>query len=103
MNLKIAFFAALLLAIPSLGSATKLYTIQCEVRSETVCTVKSEKNVRSVRVEIAPEKSNSSPYLVSRDFRHCPPEAAVSLNTVSPSGAKFFVETCDGSNSIETI
>lgn len=103
MNLKISLFVGLLLVIPSIVSAAKVYTIQCEVRSETICTVQSDRNVRSVRVEIDPGENNSSPDLVSKDFRHCPTKVAVSLDSVLASGARFFVETCDGSNGIETI
>lgn len=106
MNQIILFTVGLLLAIPSIVSANKAYTItiQCETAIETKCTVKSKSKIRSVRAELYFGKNNRLANSVSKKFKNCPTEVSVSLASVVPvPGAKFFVETCDGSNSIETI
>ena len=99
MNLNVLLFAGMLLAVPS---AVNAFTVQCEGLLETTCTVKSDNSIKSVRVEIYPGGNNSSISPVNRDFRDCPKEVSVNLDYV-PSGTRFFVETCDGSNAIETI
>ncbi|XOF32608.1 MAG: hypothetical protein ACL93V_11295 [Candidatus Electrothrix sp. YB6] len=102
MNQKASLFIGLLLAIPSIVNANEAYTIQCETMPETECTVTSANHIRSVRVEIYPGGNNSPTALVDREFRNCPTEVSVSLDSMAP-GVKFFVETCDGSNGIKTI
>ena len=108
MNVKVLFLAGLLLAMPSIASiasiahANEAFTVQCAEMSETICTVKSDRNIRSVQVRTYSGDKNSSTGFVKKNFPDCPAEVSVGLDYVPP-GTKFFVETCDGSNAIRTI
>ena len=106
MNIRILFFAGLLLALPFTVSAKKPfidheYSVQCETRDDTECKVKSNKAIKSVRVEFLSREDNSQSGSLKKEFEGCPTE--VSVNFDAPPTAKFFIETCDGSSGVKVI
>ncbi|WP_339136987.1 MAG: hypothetical protein WGN25_03475 [Candidatus Electrothrix sp. GW3-4] len=106
MNQKILLFTGLLLTIPFIASAQgayidHAYSVQCEALDETNCIVKSNRNIKSVRVEFSSQEENSSSDFMKKELQGCPPEVSVNFN--SPPEAKFFIEACDGSNGIKII
>ncbi|MCI5149640.1 MAG: hypothetical protein D3916_09680 [Candidatus Electrothrix sp. MAN1_4] len=106
MNQKILFFAGILWAIPFVASAKgtyidHVYSVKCEVLNETECIVKSNKRIKSVRVEFFSQEDKNSNGFMKKKFQDCPTE--VSVHFTSPPGAKFFIEACDGSNGIKVL
>ena len=106
MNLRILLFAGLLLALPFIASAEGAYidheyNVQCETLDGTECKVKSNKAIKSVRVEFLSREENSRSDFVKKEFEGCPTE--VSLNFDAPPEAKFFIHTCDGSSGVKVM
>lgn len=106
MNQKILLFAGMILAIPFIASAKgtyidHVYSVQCETPDETVCTVKSNKNIKSVRVEFSSQEDKDSNWFMKKEFQDCPTE--VSVHFTSPPEAKFFIEACDGSSGVKVL
>ena len=106
MNLKILLFAGMLLVLPFIAIAEGAYidhdySVQCETLGETECRVKSNKAIKSVRVEFLSRKDNGQSGFVKKEFKGCPTE--VSVNFTAPPEAKFFIETCDGSSGIKVL
>ena len=106
MNSKILLFTGLLLALPFIANAKDAYidhdySVQCETPDETVCKVKSNKAIKSVRVEFLSREDNGQNGFVTKEFEDCPTE--VSVNFDAPPEAKFFIQTCDGSSGVKVI
>ncbi|WPD23332.1 MAG: hypothetical protein SD837_01965 [Candidatus Electrothrix scaldis] len=106
MNLRILLFGGLLLALPCIASAKSGYvdhdySVECETHDETECTVKSNKTIKSVRVEFLSHKAHSQSGFVKKEFEGCPTEVSIDFDA-SPK-AKFFIQTCDGSSGVKVI
>ena len=106
MNTKILFFAGLFLVLPFIANAKGAYidhnySVQCETLDETECRVKSNKAIKSVRVEFLSGEDNDQSGFMKKEFKGCPTEVSVNFDALPE--AKFFIETCDGSSGIKVI
>lgn len=106
MNKKILLLAGLLVAIPFIASAKGTYTdhdytVECEALDKTECIVKSNRSIKSVRVEFSSQEESNSGGFIKKEFQGCPKE--VSMNFNSPPEAKFFIQTCDGSSGVRVL
>ena len=106
MNVRILFFAGLLLALPCTANAKKAYidheySVQCETLDKTVCTVRSNRAIKSVRVEFLSHEVRNWGALVKKEFEDCPTEVSVAF--AARPKAKFFIQTCDGSSGVRII
>ena len=112
MNIKILLFGGLFLALPCMASAKSgfvdhKYSVACETHDETECTVKSNKTIKSVRVEFLSRKDHSRSGFIKKEFEGCPKEVSIDL-AVPPEvsahpEAKFFIQTCGGGSGVKVI
>ncbi|XCN73493.1 MAG: hypothetical protein Q3M24_01710 [Candidatus Electrothrix aestuarii] len=106
MTLRILLLGGLLLALPCLANAKSVfidhdYSVDCETLNTTECTVKSNKAIKSVRVELLSRQGHNRSGFVKKEYEGCPTEVSVGFDA-SPK-AKLFIQTCDGSSGVKVI